>query len=113
MADEAKERNEGLMDVNSLPEDKGMLFIFEKQRELSFWMANTPLSLDIIFVNKDMQIVRIHHSTSPFTEKNFKSDKPALYAVETNAGFCIAHDIQEGMSVNFQIANDKGQANPN
>ncbi len=113
VADEANERNEGLMDVNSLPEDKGMLFIFEKQQELSFWMANTPLPLDIIFVNKDKQIVRIHHSTPPFTEKNFSSDKPALYAIETNGGFSVAHDIQEGMSVNFQMANSKGQTNPN
>jgi uncharacterized membrane protein (UPF0127 family) len=102
VADEANERNEGLMDVNSLPENNGMLFIFEEQREeLSFWMANTPLSLDIIFVNEDKQIVRIHHSTPPFTEKSFSSGKPAIYAVETNGGFCVAHDIQEGISVTF------------
>ena len=51
VADDANERNMGLMDVNNLPMDKGMLFIFEQQQPLSFWMANTPLSLDIFFVN--------------------------------------------------------------
>jgi uncharacterized membrane protein (UPF0127 family) len=102
LADEPKERNEGLMDVNSLPPDKGMLFIFEEQQPLSFWMANTPLSLDIIFVNENKEIVRIHHSTQPFTQKDFPSGKPAKYVIETNAGFCISHDIREGMQVEWQ-----------
>jgi uncharacterized membrane protein (UPF0127 family) len=107
MADEQTERNEGLMDVSTLPENKGMLFVFEQQQELSFWMANTPLSLDIFFVNADKEIVRIHHSTQPYTEKNFTSGAPALYAVETNGGFAVSHDIQEGMRVNFQTTNHK------
>lgn len=101
IADEDNERNEGLMNVNSLPADKGMLFIFEQPHELSFWMANTPLSLDIFFVNGDKKIVRIHHSTQPFTEKSFTSEAPALYAIETNAGFAVSHDIREGMRVKF------------
>lgn len=107
VADEPKERNEGLMNVNSLPANKGMLFIFDQQQELSFWMANTPLSLDIFFVNADKEIVRIHRSTQPYTEQNFTSGQPALYAVETNGGFSVSHDIQEGMYVKFQISNHK------
>ena len=102
MADEPKERNGGLMDVNSMPQNNGMLFIFDKQQELSFWMANTPLPLDIIFVNKQKEIVRIHHSTKPYSEENFKSGKPAIYVVETNGGYCVEHDIQEGMRVAFE-----------
>lgn len=101
VANEPNERNEGLMDVNNLPQDRGMLFIFEEQQPLSFWMANTPLPLDIFFVNKDMEIVRIHRNTQPFTEENFTSDAPAIYAVETNGGFAVAHDIQEGMQITF------------
>lgn len=101
MADEDTERNQGLMDVRDLPESKGMLFIFEEQQPRSFWMANTPLPLDIIFVNKDKEIVRIHHSAQPFTEKNFTSGDPAKYVIETNAGYCVSHDIQEGMKVDF------------
>ena len=107
LADDQSERSQGLMDVNDLPKDRGMLFIFEEQQPLSFWMANTPLSLDIIFVNQNKEIVRIHQNTQPFAEKNFTSGEPAIYVVETNAGFCLNNDIQEGMTVNFQISNDK------
>lgn len=102
VADEANERNMGLMDVEDLPADKGMLFIFEEQQPLSFWMANTPLSLDIFFVNESLEIVRIHQNTQPFSDKNLTSGEPALYVVETNAGFSLSHDIQEGMSVAFE-----------
>lgn len=101
VADEDSERSQGLMDVRDLPQSKGMLFIFEENKPRSFWMANTPLPLDIIFVNTDMEIVRIHHSTQPFSEKSFASGQPAKYVIETNAGYCVSHDIQEGMRVSF------------
>lgn len=101
VADEPDERNHGLMDVKNLPADRGMLFIFEEEEPLSFYMANTPLSLDIMFVSSDSTIVRIHQNTSPFSSEQLLSEKPAQYVVETNAGFSILHDIQEGMKVRF------------
>ncbi len=101
VADNDEKRNQGLMDVRDLPKSKGMLFIFDENEPRSFWMANTPLPLDIIFVNKELEIVRIHHSTQPFSEENFLSEKPAKYVIETNAGYCISHDIQEGMKVSI------------
>lgn len=101
IADDDEERSQGLMDVDELPADKGMLFIFDENKPRSFWMANTPLPLDIIFVNADKTIVRIHHSTQPFSEKNLTSEQPARYVIETNAGYCVSHDIQEGMKVDF------------
>lgn len=101
LADDDKERSQGLMDVRNLPADKGMLFIFEENKPRGFWMANTPLPLDIIFVNADKQIVRIHHNTQPFSEKSLASGKPAKYVIETNAGYCVSHDIKEGMKVAF------------
>lgn len=101
IADDDSERNQGLMDVRDLPRSKGMLFIFEENQPRSFWMANTPLSLDIIFVNEDREIVRIHHNTQPFSENSFESGKPAKYVIETNAGYCISHDIQQGMKVSL------------
>lgn len=99
IADDQDERNMGLMDVNELPSDKGMLFIFDRQQPLSFWMANTPLSLDIFFVNESGEIVRIHQNTQPFSENNLTSGEPAKYVIETNNGFSLSHDIQEGMKV--------------
>jgi len=101
VADDESERSEGLMDVRDLGESKGMLFIFDDSQQRSFWMANTPLPLDIIFVNADYEIVRIHHNAQPFSEQNLPSGKPAKYVIETNGGYCVSHDIQEGMKVSF------------
>lgn len=101
VAESQQERNEGLMNVSDLPENRGMLFLFEEQQELSFWMANTPLSLDIIYVDEEGEIVRIHHNTTPYSEKSFPSGEPARYVVEVNGGFCVSHDIREGMRVEF------------
>ncbi len=101
IADEQPERNQGLMDVRSMDENLGMLFIFEEERPLSFWMANTPLSLDIMYVNSDSTIVRIYSNTSPYSETTLPSEAPAIFVVETNAGYAIAKGITEGMKIRF------------
>ncbi len=101
VVDTDEERNMGLMDVRDLPQDRGMLFIFEREAPLTFWMANTPLSLDIIYVNKDKEIVTIHTNTPPLSEQNFDSSSDAMYAIEVNAGYCLKHDIREGLKVDF------------
>ena len=96
VADDDRSRSEGLMNVNDLPDDAGMLFIFEGERPRSFYMANTPLSLDIIFVNSNYEIVRIHQNTTPYSAKTIPSEAPAKYVVEVNAGYTLRHDINEG-----------------
>jgi len=101
LADDQDERNQGLMDVNEMPNDAGMLFIFPEEQPLSFYMANTPLPLDIMFVNSDSVIVRIHHNTAPFDSKQLPSDTPAKYVVETNGGYAISNDIREGHKIRF------------
>lgn len=95
------ERSQGLMDVRSMPGDAGMVFFFEEQDELSFWMANTPLPLDIIYVNEDGVIVSIYHNAKPFSNQNLPSGEPAKYVIETNAGYCLNYDIREGGKVQF------------
>ena len=101
LADTPEKRNTGLMNIDKLPAQRGMLFLFDEEEPRSFWMANTPVSLDIIFVSSERKIVRIHHSTKPYAETNYRSDEPAQYVVEVNGGFCVEHDIREGMSVIF------------
>lgn len=101
VADDDKSRSEGLMEVYDLPEDSGMLFIFENDQPRSFWMANTPLSLDILFVNSEFEIVRVHRDTEPFSQDNLHSEAAAKYTIEVNAGFTLKHDINEGMKVRF------------
>lgn len=102
VADDDESRTEGLMDVTDLPEDAGMLFIFDENRERNFWMANTPLSLDILFVNEDFEIVRIHQNTTPYSQESIPSEKPAKYVVEVNAGYTLRHDITEGATIRIE-----------
>lgn len=101
IADDDNSRSEGLMDVHELPSDAGMLFIFEGDQPRSFWMANTPLSLDIMFVNSELEIVRIHRNTPPYSHEQIRSELPAMYVVEVNAGYALIHDITEGMRISL------------
>ena len=93
------ERSAGLMHVYNLPFDTGMYFIFENEAQRSFWMVNTPLSLDILFMNSAHEIVRIHTHTVPFSDRSIRSDYPAQYVLEVNAGFVDEYGIHEGMLV--------------
>ncbi len=101
IADTENKRNLGLMNVHELPDDGGMLFLFDNEEERSFWMANTPLPLDIIYVNRNMEIVKIYHRTSPYSEQQLPSGEPAQYVVEVNGGYAREHDIREGMRIDF------------
>jgi len=96
IADDDASRSQGLMDVHSLPDDAGMLFIFDDNEQRNFWMASTPLSLDIIFVNEDYEIVRIHRNTPPYSQDSIPSELPSMYVVEVNAGYTMRYDINEG-----------------
>ncbi len=103
VANDDASRTRGLMGRTSMSEDQGMLFIFEDTDVRSFWMVNTPLSLDIIFVGEDMSIVKIHQSTTPYSDASLESGAPAKYVVETNAGYCARHGIVEGDKIRFTM----------
>lgn len=108
LAQTEAERNVGLMDVHNLPFDSGLYFIFETEAQRSFWMANTPLSLDILFINSEKRIVRIHTNTTPFSERQIRSELPAMYTLEVNAGFVREFDIREGMHVTLDQLDETG-----
>lgn len=96
IADDDESRTTGLMFRNKLEPQQGMLFVFDIERVQSFWMKNTVLPLDMIFVNKENVIVKIHKNTTPFSEQSYASLTPALYVVEVNAGFTDKFSIHEG-----------------
>jgi uncharacterized protein len=96
-------RNLGLMDVRSLKNDGGMLFVFGQEEPLSFWMANTPLPLDLIFANRNKEIVHIHAGAQPFSQQSIHSQQPAIYVVEVNAGYAMQNDLQVGHFINFDL----------
>lgn len=95
--------NQGLMHRKSMSFNKGMLFIFPDNTTRSFWMKNTIIPLDIIYVNNDFEIVAIKDHTTPFSEASVSSDgKPAKYVVEVNAGFAGKYGIKEGDKISFE-----------
>jgi len=96
LAQDESKRQLGLMYRDKLAENQGMLFVFEGDEDRSFWMKNTVLSLDIIFVNGKNQIVTIHKNTTPYSEQSYASTKPAQYVVEVNAGYTDKHKISVG-----------------
>ena len=91
----------GLMFRKSMDDAKGMLFIFDKSEEHSFWMKNTVMSLDIIFINENKEIVKIHKNTKPFSTESLPSMKPSMYVVEVQAGFTDKYGIKEGDKIDF------------
>ncbi|MBM4256916.1 MAG: DUF192 domain-containing protein [Deltaproteobacteria bacterium] len=101
IANTEEKRQLGLMYRTDLAEMQGMLFLFPREGPLSFWMKNTPRSLDIIYINSTHTIVRIARNTTPFSEENLPSGKPAQFALEVNGGFCQRHGINEGDRIEF------------
>jgi uncharacterized protein len=102
IADTPEARIKGLMERWSLPELHGMLFIFDYPDMQRFWMHNTPLSLDMIFVDENRRILNIAESTTPMSRQTYSSRGPAKYVVEVRAGFSKRHGIEEGMSIQWQ-----------
>ena len=99
--DSARER--GMMQREGFPNARsGMLFIFNKEQSRSFWMSNTPVALDILFVGADSQIVNIAKYTTPFSSENYRSGDPAQFVVEVPAGFADSHGILEGDRVRWR-----------
>jgi uncharacterized membrane protein (UPF0127 family) len=91
---------QGLMYRKSMDFDKGMLFIFPDSDTRSFWMKNTIIPLDIIFVGEDMKIVAVKDHTTPYSTDSVPSDnKQAKYVIEVNAGFAGKFGINVGDSV--------------
>lgn len=76
----------GLMGRRSLPSRSGMLFIMEDTDTTGFWMRNTPLPLDIIFVGPDSQVVSIARRTTPYSDESIQPEAPKKFVVEVRAG---------------------------
>lgn len=102
IAETDNSRHTGLMFREGMSEDQGMLFIFPAEEPQSFYMKNTVLPLDIMFINSKKQIVKIHKNTTPLSEKSLPSDKPAVYVVEVNAGFADKFKITEGSLIDWR-----------
>lgn len=103
VADNEDERTQGLMYRSQMPDSVGMLFIFENAEPRSFWMKNTKIPLDIIYVGDNKEIVMVYKSVMPYSTQSVPSYKNARYVVEVNGGFTTEHNIKEGDHINFEI----------
>ncbi len=101
IADNDYERQLGLMNRKEMKENEGMLFIFPRQDYQSFWMRNTLISLDMMFVNDKKEIVTIHKNTKILSETSYPSSAPSIYVVETLAGFADRHNIRVGDKIDW------------
>ena len=96
------EQEIGLAKFSSLPENEGMLFIFQKPDTYSFWMKDMKFPIDIIWISEDFKIIHIEKSLSPDTyPQGYAPKDKALYVLEVNAGFSDKHKITTGESVKF------------
>eukprot|EP00427_Karlodinium_veneficum_P025099 CAMPEP_0169116150 /NCGR_PEP_ID=MMETSP1015-20121227/29726_1 /TAXON_ID=342587 /ORGANISM="Karlodinium micrum, Strain CCMP2283" /LENGTH=117 /DNA_ID=CAMNT_0009178657 /DNA_START=322 /DNA_END=672 /DNA_ORIENTATION=+ len=86
-----------------MSDDQGMIFQWNEDGSRAFWMENTYLPLDIVYVNRDKQIVSIKQA-KPLTLDSVQSDAPASYAIELPMGWCKRHGISVGDQVDFSIS---------
>lgn len=98
VADTPERREEGLMFRTELPDGEGMLFVFEQEETLSFWMRNTFIALDIAFLDETMEIVDIQ-AMDPQDEEMTESAVPARFALEVRQGWFE----EQGIGVGDQV----------
>ena len=97
----------GLMWRHSLDVSSGMLFIFQNSEFQAFWMRNTPLPLDIIFIGENFCIKNIAENTRPMSDETYYSRGPVKYVLEVRAGFSKRHGIREGDCIRWQRHKEK------
>jgi len=102
LARTSAEREQGLMYRTQMASDAGMLFLFEQPSELVFWMKNTLIPLDMIFIGHDRRIVGIVENAQPETLTARRVDGVSQYVLEVNGGLSAKLEIQAGAMVTFR-----------
>ena len=112
IADTPEKQEKGLMFVKELPENEGMLFVFEQDEEQAFWMKNTLIDLDIVFIGSDRRVTsvapQVRHSYT------YTPDDQVAYALgygqfvlELAAKTAAKHGVTEGTEIQFELAAKK------
>lgn len=101
IADTPEKQEKGLMGRKSLPKNQGMLFIYDEPQDLSYWMKNTLISLDIIFIDDDMEVVSVKQGQPMSEEPITENDVQYVLEVNSNSG------IEEGDQLVIEDSDDK------
>jgi uncharacterized membrane protein (UPF0127 family) len=102
LARTGEQRRRGLMYVQNLPLEDGMLFLFEEEALQSFWMRNTMIPLDMIFIRSDLTVAGVVENAAPLTEETRDVGKPSRYVLEVNGGMARKWGVKEGTPVTFE-----------
>lgn len=101
IADDAYQTQTGLMYRDSMEDTQGMLFIFPEAELHSFYMKNTKIALDIIYLDANKKIVNIQKNAVPFSENSLPSSAPAQYVLEINAGLSDQWGLEAGDHIEY------------
>ena len=103
LAESDYEHQTGLMHRDSMNLKQGMLFIYKDERPRpTFYMKNTQIPLDLIYINSDHQVVEINKNAKPYDENPIGAKQPAQYVLEVNAGFANQFNITDSLRVSFR-----------
>lgn len=101
IADDQYQTQTGLMYRDSMEDNQGMLFVFPEAELHSFYMKNTKIALDIIYIDADKKIVSIQKNAVPFSENSLPSNAPAQYVLEINAGLSDQWNLESGDEITY------------
>jgi uncharacterized membrane protein (UPF0127 family) len=110
IADDPGERSRGLMFRREMDGDHGMLFIFEQSQPVGFWMKNTPLPLDLVFIGEDGKVRAIERG-EPFSEAPIAPGEPVQFVLELNAGTAAEAGIDNGDLIRHPAISQAAGAN--
>lgn len=108
IADSDQERQRGLMFRSAMGEREGMLFLFPREQQLSFWMRNTLIPLDMVFIKADRTILGIVENATPRTDTPRRVMGSSQFVLELNGGTCAKLGIKAGQAVTFLAPTPKG-----
>lgn len=96
-------RARGFKYRDQVPEGTGMLFVFFEDKVQQFWMQDTRVPLDMIFIDRDLTVVGITHQAKPYDESIYSVDVPSRFVVEVPGGYCAKTGIHQGMKVELPL----------
>lgn len=102
VASTVAQRQRGLMFRDHMDADAGMVFLFERPQQLAFWMHNTHIPLDMIFIRDDMTVLGVVENAAPRTDDSRQVQGNSQYVLEVNAGFAREHGVGPGVLVKFE-----------
>lgn len=103
-ANTPEERARGLMFRKNLQRDRGMWFVFDEDTSHPFWMENTLIGLDIIFVDNNTEVVSIYRNAEPLSRKLIYPDEPYRYVLEVPAGFADRYGLKVRDDIRLKTA---------